>query len=38
MWETELVFKNVREFREVVTNYAILEKIQIKKYVNEPNS
>lgn len=30
------MFANVREFREVVTKYAVQEKIKIEKYVNEP--
>lgn len=30
------MFANVREFREAVTKYAVQEKIQIEKYVNEP--
>jgi len=36
VWELGLVFANVREFREAVTKYAVQEKIQIEKYVNEP--
>lgn len=35
VWKLGLVFESVNEFRAVVTKYAIVEHVTIKKCVNE---
>ncbi|XP_047268205.1 uncharacterized protein LOC124898617 [Capsicum annuum] len=37
VWQLGITFTSVKEFRVAVTKYAIQKRVQIEKYINEPN-
>ncbi|KAH0715181.1 hypothetical protein KY284_008086 [Solanum tuberosum] len=36
VWQLGMLFKDVKEFREAVTKYAVRMRVQVEKWVNEP--
>ncbi|WMV14417.1 hypothetical protein MTR67_007802 [Solanum verrucosum] len=36
VWQLGMVFKDVKEFRQAVTKYAVRRRVQVEKWVNEP--
>ncbi|WMV32539.1 hypothetical protein MTR67_025924 [Solanum verrucosum] len=36
VWQLGMVFKDVKEFRQAVTKYAVKRRVQVEKWVNEP--
>ena len=36
VWQLSMMFKNVKEFRQEVTKYAVRGRFQVEKWVNEP--
>ncbi|KAH0730355.1 hypothetical protein KY289_001543 [Solanum tuberosum] len=36
VWQLDMVFKDVKEFRQAITKYAVRRRVQVEKWVNEP--
>jgi len=36
VWQLGMVFKDVKEFRQAVTKYAVRRRVRVEKWVNEP--
>ena len=36
VWQLGMVFKDVKEFRQAITKYAVRRRVQVEKWVNEP--